>query len=160
MLQLLLSSKTPACRFLFCSSIASVLGKNQERQAKEEPSTDARDAGPIGYSQSKWVAEAVCEKAASPALQVDIIRLGQLCGDTKNGIWNETEAWPLLIRASADIGAAPALPNEVRRHLTAVALPSLTFCSLSYHHGCPWIRLPLPSLTSSGSSHSRQANLE
>lgn len=111
---MLLTSKAPACRFLFCSSIASVLGGEQDRHAKEELSTEPREAGSIGYSQSKWVAEAVCEQAASPVLQVDIIRLGQLCGDTKHGVWNETEAWPLLIRASADIGAAPALPNEVR----------------------------------------------
>lgn len=78
----------------------------------EALSTDPSESGSVGYSQSKWVAEGICAKASSAGLAVDIARLGQLCGDTQHGVWNPSEAWPLLIKASADVGAAPKL-NEV-----------------------------------------------
>jgi len=78
----------------------------------EKLSEDPHDAGSLGYSQSKWVAEQVCAKFPG---DVTILRIGQLCGDTIHGIWNEAEGWPLMIRSFAnDVNCLPAL-NEVRR---------------------------------------------
>lgn len=105
------SLHTPHSHFIFCSSIASVFSyKNYPSAIKEELSSDPEDAGGIGYSQSKWVAENICAAAASKLdMRVDIARLGQLCGDTSRGVWNQSEAWPLLIKASVDVGAFPDL---------------------------------------------------
>ena len=86
--------------FCFCSSIASV-GSSSATTIKETLSSKPEDAGHLGYSQSKWVAENLLHKLASPSKQrISIIRIGQLCGDTKYGVWNMKEAWPSMIHAA------------------------------------------------------------
>lgn len=78
-------------------------------QVKDEfPSSDVSSAGQTGYGQSKWVAEQICQAGHSSDRPVTITRVGQLCGDTKHGIWNETEAWPLLVRTANEVGSLPA----------------------------------------------------
>ena len=111
------SAQKMPVKFAFCSSIASVSSSNGEFVA-ERISEDPSDASPLGYSRSKWAAEAICvnaynaAKAASVALDVDILRIGQLCGDTDHGIWNKTEAWPLMLSTFDVVGCLPNLPNE------------------------------------------------
>lgn len=108
------SAHRPA-RFLFCSSLASVLGKHNGT-IREQPSNDSSTASPIGYSQSKWVTEAVCLRARrieGMDGRVSILRVGQLCGDTNSGHWNEKEGWPLLFRTADTTEILPIL-TEVR----------------------------------------------
>ena len=105
-------------RFLFCSSIASVTASTS-LVVKEEVSQDPSDASPLGYSRSKWAAEQICQIAQDTAaeahvpLEVDILRIGQLCGDWKHGIWNQSEAWPLMLSTFDVCSALPDLPHEV-----------------------------------------------
>jgi len=70
----------------------------------EEASHCTSDSGQTGYGNSKWVAEKICHQA-SP--NVVVARIGQLCGDSKNGIWNTSEALPLMIRTAQEIGSLP-----------------------------------------------------
>jgi len=112
------SSPSASSRFYFCSSIASVLGGSAsiDGQVTEVPSDDPAAASPIGYAQSKWVVEKVCRMADETADlhgRIGILRIGQLCGDTHAGYWNEKEGWPLLIRTSQTTGTLPDLA-EVR----------------------------------------------
>lgn len=104
-------------KFVFCSSIASVLassGASVTEKISKEPS----DSSPLGYSRSKWVAESICMKSHNAArkadipLNVQILRIGQLCGDSINGIWNKTEAWPLMLSSFDLLGCLPNLPDE------------------------------------------------
>jgi len=112
LLDLAAGSRKRATLF-FCSSLASVLktgsiDKTIEEFISEDPST----AIPIGYSQSKWVTEAICARATrSSVLQdrVHILRIGQLCGDVERGIWNESEGWPLMLRTAKITGKLPLL---------------------------------------------------
>ncbi|MCJ1306953.1 hypothetical protein MMC25_000597 [Agyrium rufum] len=115
-------SHTP--RVIFCSSVASVLGSSPSNDTNkaipEAISHDPATASPLGYSRSKWVAEQICDRANNSkqsGLQnrVAIVRIGQLCGDTQNGIWNETEAWPLMLSTVDAIGALPDLDKEGER---------------------------------------------
>ena len=76
---------------LFGSSLASVLGRPDALVREIWPSDDPAVAVPIGYAQSKWVAEKVCERIAATGVRVVVARIGQLTGDTTRGIWNETE---------------------------------------------------------------------
>lgn len=102
-------------RFLFCSSTASVLGKPPANPIPEQISHDPMSASPLGYSRSKWVAEAICERAHIETKMKDrmaVLRIGQLCGDTKSGIWNITEAWPLMLSSVKVTGSLPRLENE------------------------------------------------
>ena len=103
--------------------------------------TSPESAAPLGYAQAKWVAEHMCARASQFQSQkgrknltglpepknqtqtdlhahdrIAIARVGQLCGDTVHGVWNESEGWPLLI-ASASARRVGCLPkiDEVRQ---------------------------------------------
>ena len=103
-------------RFLFCSSTASVLGHDPKSPIPESISHDPHSASPLGYSRSKWVAEAICEKAylRTPLRgNIAVLRIGQLCGDTESGIWNASEAWPLMLSSVKVLGALPDLHQNL-----------------------------------------------
>nr|XP_018263413.1 uncharacterized protein I303_04907 [Kwoniella dejecticola CBS 10117]OBR85571.1 hypothetical protein I303_04907 [Kwoniella dejecticola CBS 10117] len=131
-----LVAKTARGKMFYCSSLASVLGKPSPRYF-EEPSDDPATASPIGYSQSKWVTEKICRLAAeSDTLRnrVHILRVGQLCGDTHGGHWNEKEGWPLLIRTAQTTGSLPLLqerPSWLPVDLASQAIESVS--PLIYH---------------------------
>lgn len=116
--------------------MASVLNGASLETPIEEQLTDNPDTSiPIGYSQSKWVTEQVCGKAASTVLRdrVQILRIGQLCGDIERGTWNESEGWPLMLRTASTTGKLPLL-NEVRRrrHATEGYLADFASCSRTH----------------------------
>lgn len=113
-----------ATGFLFCSSVASVMATASSQGGAgamtlpEELSSDPSTAGSLGYSQSKWVGEALVARAAQQfgLPRACIARIGQLCSDSKTGVWNETEAWPLMARAGLrkdEVGAMPLLKKQV-----------------------------------------------
>ncbi len=111
----LASQPTSPTRFIFCSSTASVLGPRTTYPIPERISHDPLSASPLGYSRSKWVAESICEQAhLNTRLKnhITVLRIGQLCGDTDSGIWNVTEAWPLLLSSVAVTGTLPDLAGE------------------------------------------------
>ncbi|MCJ1380709.1 hypothetical protein MMC17_003817 [Xylographa soralifera] len=102
-------------RFVFCSSTASVLSPTLESPIAEVISHDATTASPLGYSRSKWVAEAICEQAYAQTRmkgRLEVARIGQLCGDTTNGVWNVTEAWPLMLSTVHVTNSLPDLEHE------------------------------------------------
>ncbi|KAF5597455.1 nonribosomal peptide synthetase [Fusarium subglutinans] len=106
-------------QFIFVSSIAAV-SDSTARPIPEKLSHDTKEASPLGYSRSKWVAERICDAANkehdSPL--ASIIRVGQLCSN-EAGIWNTTEAYPLLLSTSKITGCLPDLPKEVLNWLPA-----------------------------------------
>ena len=107
-------NKSPP-RFLFCSSTASVLGPHCTSPIPERISHEPHSASPLGYSRSKWVAESICEQAHLHTRlkdHIEVLRIGQLCGDTENGIWNTTEAWPLMLSSVKVTGSLPKLQGE------------------------------------------------
>lgn len=111
----LLSPKVTPPRLIFCSSTASVLGKLPADPIPEHIFHDPTSASPLGYSRSKWVAEAICERAHSDTRmkgRIAVLRIGQLCGDTQSGIWNITEAWPLMLSSVKVTNSLPRLENE------------------------------------------------
>jgi thioester reductase-like protein len=112
----LAATSSHRAKLLFCSSLASVLNSaSLDDPIPEQLSSSPSTSIPIGYSQSKWVTEQICGKAASTALhnRVQVLRIGQLCGDVEHGIWNESEGWPLMLRTAGTTGKLPKL-NEVR----------------------------------------------
>ena len=101
---------------LFCSSTASVLGPKASPPIPEMISTDPSTASPLGYSRSKWVAEAICSRAhANTRLRnyIAVLRIGQLCGDTQSGVWNVTEAWPLMLSSVQVTNSLPDLDEPL-----------------------------------------------
>lgn len=104
--------------------------KHQQQQKKQKPSltfissiaTALAAPGPVaedlvpwsyveermGYAQSKWVAEQLLASAATQAeIPVRIARLGQVCGDSVEGLWNPAEAIPTIVRTAVTQGVLP-----------------------------------------------------
>lgn len=50
-----------------------------------------------------------------------MVRIGQLCADRVGGVWNETEAWPLMFASVNAVGCLPEL-EEVRVELAICVL--------------------------------------
>ncbi|SPO25378.1 related to LYS2 - L-aminoadipate-semialdehyde dehydrogenase, large subunit [Ustilago trichophora] len=103
--------------FTFCSSVASILSPSSTLAnggvLGETLSTEPRDAVPMGYARSKWVAEqVVASHFHAQSSRYTIVRIGQLCSDTTHGVWNESEAWPILIQLSQQVGCFPDLQGE------------------------------------------------
>ena len=44
--------------------------------------------------------------------RIAVARVGQLCGDTKQGVWNASEAWPLMLSSVKATGTLPDLQDE------------------------------------------------
>ncbi|ORY56310.1 uncharacterized protein BCR38DRAFT_505145 [Pseudomassariella vexata] len=100
----------PKPTFAFISSVAAVM------RARPLPIREVRHGwagvSEMGYGQSKWVAEEVCSAAAEHCgLPVQIIRVGQVAGDTRYGIWNPSEAIPATVQSALTIGALPIIES-------------------------------------------------
>ena len=108
------AATSSAPSFFFSSSVSTTVGRpdpNVYERFSDSPST----ANATGYGQSKWVVEKLVEKAdldTPGALRMGVFRIGQLAGDTENGVWNETEAWPLMFRAANTTGTLPDLDER------------------------------------------------
>jgi len=45
-------------------------------------------------------------------MKVGVLRIGQMVGDSISGVWNETEAWPLMFKGSSTVGALPRVDEH------------------------------------------------
>ena len=96
--------------FFFCSSIATALGNARPATIAETPILDLKAALPQGYARSKLVSEQIVRNAARDAGALTrILRIGQIVGDGKLSLWNDTEAIPLMIRSALTLKVLPAL---------------------------------------------------
>jgi thioester reductase-like protein len=103
-------------RFIFCSSTASVICSHTTSPISETITNDPLSASPLGYSRSKWVAESICQSAHLNSRMhgnIAVLRIGQLCGDTRHGIWNKSEAWPLMLSSVKATGSLPDLKETL-----------------------------------------------
>ncbi|KAK6436716.1 hypothetical protein LTR95_007086 [Oleoguttula sp. CCFEE 5521] len=108
-------SSQPAPRVAFCSSVASVMS-HPSSPIPEIVIDDPAVVTDLGYSKSKWVAEQICARANELDRlrgRVAVFRVGQVAGDTKTGVWNAKEAWPLMLGSVRETGTLPALEDEV-----------------------------------------------
>lgn len=110
-----LSMRTPnPARFYFCSSISVALATPSPAIVPESVIENLHVALPMGYSRSKLVAEHIVRNAAVQAgAPAYVLRIGQIVGDSKEGVWNDTEAIPLMVRSALTLKVLPAL-KEVR----------------------------------------------
>lgn len=104
------SNLRPKPTFTFVSSISTVLNvPDPEVQEKPYP---WECVGPMGYGQSKWVAEEILAAAASGnhgLESVRVARLGQVVGDTRLGRWKASEAYPAVAQSAVTVGALPLI---------------------------------------------------
>ena len=104
-------------RYTYCSSTAAILNCHVEKSGHLPEALLAQPsaASPLGYSQSKWVAEHICLEAhARTSLHglITVVRVGQLAGDAVTGVWNTKEAWPMMLSTARLIQCLPDLGDE------------------------------------------------
>jgi thioester reductase-like protein len=100
-------------RFVFVSSISTATGSPSRIIVSESQIENLAHAQTTGYARSKLVAEHIAHNAAVTAgADVRVLRIGQIVGDSRNGVWNDDEAIPLMIRSAKDIGALPQLQEK------------------------------------------------
>ncbi|KAL8663294.1 MAG: hypothetical protein Q9168_008121, partial [Polycauliona sp. 1 TL-2023] len=111
LLRLSLSSPfTSPAKFLFCSSVSTALGSPSPTVIPENIIEDLDHALDMGYGQSKLVGEHIVAAAVKNAgAQASILRIGQVVGDSKFGMWNEREAFPSIVRSALTMGILPEL---------------------------------------------------
>ena len=108
-LSLATSLPTPA-RFIFCSSIFAALGTTAPAHIPEAPINSLEQVSYTGYGASKLVGERIVQAAVEKyGAKATILRIGQAVGDTKAGTWNDTEAFPLIIRSAVTMGILPEI---------------------------------------------------
>jgi thioester reductase-like protein len=113
------STSQPA-QFYFCSSISAAAGTPLPAVIAEAHVPKLAHAQNMGYARSKLVTERIVKAAAEQTGMVaTVLRVGQIIGDSEQGIWNTTEAIPLMIQSAVTMGALPAL-DEVRSPLTRI----------------------------------------
>lgn len=99
-----------SAHFLFCSSIAAVLGSSPDASIPEAPVLDLAQASDTGYGQSKLVSERIVQAAVLDAgANASVLRIGQVVGGTQSGWWNDKEMVPMIIRSALTMGVLPDL---------------------------------------------------
>jgi thioester reductase-like protein len=91
---------------MFCSSVSTALG-SPSNEIPEKPI--ALDCALMGYGQSKLVGERIVSSARDSGARAYSLRIGQVSGHSKKGLWNDSEALPLMIRSALAIRALPDL---------------------------------------------------
>ncbi|KAG2150554.1 L-aminoadipate-semialdehyde dehydrogenase [Suillus clintonianus] len=100
--------------FYFASSISAVAAWRGPESIPEAITDDPSVAQGLGYAQSKWVTEKLCQVASQQTpIRAGVLRIGQMVGDSQNGVWNETEAISLIIKCTDTIGILPNLEESV-----------------------------------------------
>ncbi|KAG1775414.1 L-aminoadipate-semialdehyde dehydrogenase [Suillus placidus] len=100
--------------FYFASSISAVAAWRGPESIPEAITDDPSVAQGLGYAQSKWITEKLCQVASQQTpIRAGVLRIGQMVGDSQNGVWNETEAISLIIKCTDTIGILPNLEELV-----------------------------------------------
>jgi thioester reductase-like protein len=98
-------------RLYFASSISTAERTPGPAFIHDGPIENFEHAMDMGYAQSKLVGENMVINAARAGARAYVLRIGQIVGDHDNGIWNEAEFIPSIIRSALSLGALPDLPD-------------------------------------------------
>lgn len=93
-------------------SIFSKFGKNDTKVLENE---NIEDSGilPIGYTQSKWVAEGLIWKAKEKGLPVMVFRIGHVIGDSATGECHSDDFVFRIIKSVLDVHAYPDMEGKL-----------------------------------------------
>ena len=95
--------------FHYVSSAAACYSIQGARRIAEGDAPADLAGIPLGYAQTKWVAEALVREAARRGLAAAIYRPALIAGDSLSGIGNNEDFLARLIKGCIELGAAPDL---------------------------------------------------
>lgn len=97
-------------KFFFCSSVSTASGTPKPASIAETAVENLNHAQATGYGRSKLVTEHITRNAMrKTSMHARVLRIGQLSGDRRGAIWNDTEAIALMVRSALTVRALPAL---------------------------------------------------
>lgn len=149
--------------FNFCSSVSTVTRCTVNPIPERVPELEW--AQTMGYAQSKSVVENLCHEESTSNTQkpvtTRVLRIGQIIADTQHGVWNDTEAIPLMLQSAVTIGALPKLhetPAWLPVDTVARAILDLSLSEEAGHlvanvvnpRSFDWTRDLLPALKEAG----------
>jgi thioester reductase-like protein len=160
-----LASATPSpARVVFVSSISAAFNIPPPASVPEGPFESLEYAAATGYARSKLVGERLCEAAGANGAAVGVLRVGQISADSVNGIWNDKEHVPLLVRSATEVKALPRLHGYEGRcewmpvdtvaatvlQLADKLAPGTSFYNIVPPHAFSWNDRFLPVLREAG----------
>ncbi|KAL4891809.1 hypothetical protein BDV59DRAFT_208792 [Aspergillus ambiguus] len=93
---------------LYCSSVSTAMGASTS-EIPEAPIKSLASALDMGYGRSKLIGEKIISNARKSGARTFTLRIGQVSGHSKKGLWNDSEAIPLMIRSAMTLKMLPAL---------------------------------------------------
>ncbi|KAI1335918.1 hypothetical protein F5Y15DRAFT_396198 [Xylariaceae sp. FL0016] len=107
-----------ATRLIFTSSIAVVRHHRSLTNRRAVPEARLEDplvTTEMGYAEAKWICEQMLASASSryPDLEALTVRVGQLSGPERDGIWKTEEHIPALLKAAQTLSAFPRLEGTL-----------------------------------------------
>ena len=109
LINLSLSTPFGPASLYFCSSVSVASRTPAPATISEEVISDFSHSQSFGYGQSKLVAEQIICNSRAKGSRASVLRIGQIVGDSIHGLWNDSEAIPLMIRSAITLGALPSL---------------------------------------------------
>ncbi|PQE05301.1 NRPS-like enzyme protein [Rutstroemia sp. NJR-2017a BVV2] len=101
--------RSEPARIYYASSISTAENTPAPAVIPDAPIEDFNNALNMGYAQSKLVGEHMVLNAARGGARAYALRIGQIVGDRENGVWNEAEFIPSMIRSALTMKALPIL---------------------------------------------------
>ena len=112
LLQFSLSVNRPEpARLFFCSSVSTAWNTPSPASIPNAPIESFNCVSQTGYARSKFVGEHIVRNAARAGAQSHVFRIGQIVGDTREGVWNDREFLPMMIRSALTLKALPSLQD-------------------------------------------------
>lgn len=145
--------------FNFCSSVSAVARCPVSPVPESAPELEWAQG--MGYAQSKAVAEHLCDRASRQlGVTARVLRVGQIVGDTQQGVWNATEAIPMMLQTALTVGALPRLretPSWLPVDVVARSIVEITtsnspsrFFNVTNPKTFRWTETLLPALRNAG----------
>ncbi|MCX7792275.1 MAG: amino acid adenylation domain-containing protein [Chloroflexaceae bacterium] len=126
LLELACTTRLKAMHYI--STLAAIASATEQRTCREDDPLPVCDS-PMGYVQSKWVAEGVLRIARERGIPVTIYRPGRIGSDSATGITNGDDFFMQLLAGCLHIGVAPAIP--LTENLTPVDFAARAIVYLS-----------------------------
>jgi len=104
------------CPVFFVSSTSVLDSDHYARMSgrvEEDTPLQAGESLGVGYAQSKYVAEGICQIALQRGLPVVIFRPAYILGDSRNGVTNVDDYIIRLLKGCIQMGMAPRIRNHI-----------------------------------------------
>lgn len=112
LIDLCLETRGPRpAKFSFCSSVSTV-ARTPGAWVPEALPESLTHAQSMGYAQSKLVTEHIVNRACHETnMSSRVLRVGQIIADSEHGIWNASEAIPMIFQTAETVKALPLLDD-------------------------------------------------